>query len=142
VVDDQGNDVPKGTLGELLLRGPVTMDGYWNNAEATSKTIVDGWVSTGDIARQDEEGYFYIVDRKKDMFISGAENVYPAEIEHLLRSHPDSREVAVIGVPDSKGGEVGMAYIVLKPGAQMDTDAVRAFCEGKLAKYKIPKHAR
>ncbi len=135
VVDDQGNDVPKGTLGELLLRGPVTMDGYWNNAEATSKTIVDGWVSTGDIARQDEEGYFYIVDRKKDMFISGAENVYPAEIEHLLRSHPDIREVAVIGVPDSKWGEVGMAYIVLKPGAQMDTDAVRTFCEGKLAKY-------
>lgn len=142
IVDDQGKNLPRGTPGELLLRGPVTMDGYWNNADATAKTIVDGWVSTGDIARQDDEGYFYIVDRKKDMFISGAENVYPAEIEHLLRSHPDIREVAVIGVPDSKWGEVGLAYIVLKPGAQMDTDAVRAFCEGKLAKYKIPKHAR
>lgn len=142
IVDDQGNDVAVGSPGELLLRGPVTMDSYWNNADATSKTIVDGWVYTGDIARKDDDGYFYIVDRKKDMFISGAENVYPAEIEQLLRSHPDIQEVAVIGVPDSKWGEVGMAYIVLKPGTQMDTDAVHAFCDGKLAKFKIPKHAR
>jgi fatty-acyl-CoA synthase len=142
IVDDHGKDVTAGEAGELLLRGTVCMNGYWNNPEATAKTVIDGWVYTGDIARKDEEGYFYIVDRKKDMFISGAENVYPAEVEHVLRRHPDVREVAVIGVPDEKWGEVGMAYIVLKPGTTMDTEQMRSFCDGQLARYKIPKHAR
>lgn len=142
IVDDHGREVGHGQTGELLLRGPVCMNGYWNNPEASAKTMVDGWVYTGDIARRDDEGFFYIVDRKKDMFISGAENVYPAEIEKVLRNHPDIREVAVVGVPDPKWGEVGMAYIVLKPGATMDVDTMRAYCDGQLARYKIPKYAR
>jgi fatty-acyl-CoA synthase len=142
IVDDLGNEVTNGEAGELLLRGTVCMNEYWNHPEATAQTIVDGWVHTGDVARCDDEGYFYIVDRKKDMFISGAENVYPAEVEKVLRTHPDIREVAVVGVPDPTWGEVGMAYIALKPGTRMDLAAMQAFCNGQLARYKIPKYVR
>ncbi|MFN2373198.1 MAG: class I adenylate-forming enzyme family protein, partial [Cyclonatronaceae bacterium] len=114
--------------------------GYWNNDMATAETIRNGWLHTGDIVRRDAEGYFYVVGRKKDMFISGAENVYPAEIEHFLRTHPLIREVAVIGVPDSKWGEVGRAFIVAEPGEKLTSEDIRDFCEGNLARYKIPKH--
>ncbi len=142
IVDNDSTDVPVGTPGELILRGPVMMDGYWNNPEATAETIRNGWLHTGDIVTRDEEGYFRIVDRKKDMYISGAENVYPAEIEHFLRTHPSILEVAVIGVPDTKWGEVGMACIVLKPHMTLTAEEVFAFCEGQLARYKLPKHVR
>jgi fatty-acyl-CoA synthase len=142
VVDNDDRDVSDGEPGELILRGPVMMDGYWNNPQATADTIRDGWLHTGDIVIRDSEGYFRIVDRKKDMYISGAENVYPAEIEHFLRTHPSIQEVAVFGVPDAKWGEVGMACIVLKPHATLTAEEVFAFCDGQLARYKLPKHVR
>jgi fatty-acyl-CoA synthase len=142
VVDDAGNDVGDDAHGELILRGPVCMKGYWNNEEATTATIREGWLHTGDIVRRDAEGYFYVVDRKKDMYISGAENVYPAEIEHFLRTHPAVRDVAVIGVPDAKWGEAGMAFIVLHDAAGATSEELISFCNGQLARYKIPRHFR
>lgn len=142
VVDDQGKETATNEPGELLLRGPACMKGYWNNEEATARTIVDGWLHTGDIVRKDEEGYFYVMDRKKDMFISGAENVYPAEVEHTLRLIKGVREVAVIGVPDPKWGESGMAFIVCDEDASLTEDAIITFCKERMAKYKIPKHIR
>lgn len=142
VVDDEGWDVDHNERGELVLRGPVCMKGYWNNPQATASTIKNGWLHTGDIVTRDEEGYFYVVDRKKDMYISGAENVYPAEIEHFLRTHEAVREVAVIGVPDEKWGESGMAFVVLHDGKALSGADLIAYCNGKLAKYKIPKHIR
>jgi fatty-acyl-CoA synthase len=140
VVDDNGADVADEAVGELLLRGPVCTPGYWNNPEATSAAIQDGWLRTGDLVRRDEDGYYYVVDRKKDMFISGAENVYPAEIEHFLRSHPAVESVAVVGVPDDKWGEVGKAFVVLREGAAVTAEDILLFCKGNLAKYKIPKY--
>lgn len=140
IVDDGGRDLPAGEVGELLLRGPMCMPGYWNNPDATAATIRDGWLHTGDLVRCDEEGFHYVVDRKKDMFISGAENVYPAEIEHYLRTFPAVLSVAVIGVPDEKWGEVGKAFVVLKPGASASETEILEFCRGNLAKYKIPKY--
>ena len=140
VVDDSGREVSINEIGELWLKGPVCTPGYWNNEEATKKSIQDGWMKTGDLVRRDDERYFYIVDRKKDMFISGAENVYPAEIEHFLRTHPNVKEVAVIGVPDAKWGEVGKACIVRHDESNDSEEDFRAFCIGNLAKYKIPKY--
>lgn len=140
IVDDADNDLPAGEVGELLLRGPVCTPGYWNNPAATAETIRDGWLHTGDLVRRDEEGYFYVVDRKKDMFISGAENVYPAEVEHFLRTHPDVENAAVIGVSDDTWGEVGKAFIVLNEDAATDADDILAYCRGNLAKFKIPKY--
>lgn len=140
VVDDDDNDLPPGEVGELILRGPVRTPGYWNNPEASAETIRDGWLHTGDLVRRDKEGYFYVVDRKKEMFISGAENVYPAEIEHFLRTHPDVENAAVIGVPDETWGEVGKAFIILREGATAGAADILAFCRGNLAKFKIPKY--
>jgi fatty-acyl-CoA synthase len=140
VVDDEGRDCADGEVGELLLRGPVCTPGYWNNPAATEAAFTNGWLRTGDLVRRDDEGYFFVVDRKKDMFISGAENVYPAEIEHFLRAHPDVEAVAVTGVPDERWGEVGKAWIVLREGAATTQEDILAFCEGKLARYKIPRY--
>jgi len=140
IVDDNNNELGNDQVGELALRGPVCTPGYWNNPEATAAAIKDGWFHTGDLVRRDAEGYYYVVDRKKDMFISGAENVYPAEVEHFLRTHPAIREVAVVGVQDEKWGEVGKAFVVLKREMKLSVDDVLAFCSGNLAKYKIPKH--
>lgn len=139
IMDEKGKEVPPGEAGELLLRGPVCMAGYWNNPEATAKTIRDGWLYTGDIVRCDEEGFFYVVDRKKDMYISGAENVYPAEVEHVIRKMDGIREAAVIGVPDEKWGEAGKAYIVMEEGRNVTVDEVKNFCFANLAKYKVPR---
>ncbi len=127
-------------VGELWLKSPVVTPGYWRNEEATRKSITDGWFHTGDMVMKDEDGYYYVVDRKKNMFISGGENVYPAEVEKFLYTHPGIKEVAVIGVPDEKWGEVGTAYIVLNPDHQIKDDEILKYCKGKLAKYKIPKH--
>jgi fatty-acyl-CoA synthase len=140
IVDDRERDVETGMPGELLLRSPVVTPGYWNNPGATAETIREGWFHTGDVVVRDKEGYYFVVDRKKDMFISGAENVYPAEVERVLYGHPAVSEAAVVGVPDEKWGETGAAFLVLKPGAEADAAEMRAFCAGHLAKYKIPMH--
>ncbi|NHJ14463.1 MAG: long-chain fatty acid--CoA ligase [Candidatus Thorarchaeota archaeon] len=140
IVDDKGTPISDGSVGELLLKGPHIFSGYWNEPEETRKTIEpDGWVHTGDLAVRDEEGFYSIVGRKKDMFISGGENVYPTEIEELLYQHPLILEAAVIGIPHEKWGEVGKAVIVLKPGRHLTGEEVRQYLEDKLAKYKIPK---
>ena len=140
VIDGEGRDCAVDEVGELVLRGPTCTAGYWNNPEATAHSLRDGWLHTGDLVRRDSEGYFYVVGRKKDMFISGAENVYPAEVEQYLRTHPAIREVAVIGVPDSKWGEVGKAFIVTTSGEALDIEALKQFCRKGLARYKTPHH--
>src|SRR5690606_13163043 len=122
-VDDDNQPLPPGQIGELVLKGPSYCSGYFNNPEASAAAVdSDGWFHTGDVAYCDEEWYFYIVDRKKDMFISGGENVYPAEIEQALYKHPAILMCAVIGVPDPKWGEVGKACVVLKPGQQTSAE--------------------
>lgn len=140
IVDDEEKEVKKGEVGELLLKGPSVTTGYWRNPEATKENLKNGWFYTGDLVREDDEEFLYVVDRKKNMFISGGENVYPAEIEKFLYTHPAIQEVAVIGIPDEKWGEVGKAFIKLKEGFSYDVLEFRKFCEGNLAKYKIPKY--
>jgi fatty-acyl-CoA synthase len=139
VWDENGNDTKPDEVGELMLKGPVVMKEYWNNPEQTEASFTDGWFHTGDLARKDDDGYFYIVERKKDMLISGGENVYPAEVEEVILAHPKIGEVGVIGVPDEKWGESVCAIVVTLPNQTLTADEVREFCAGKLAKYKIPK---
>jgi fatty-acyl-CoA synthase len=140
IVDREGIDLPQGEMGELLIRGPGVTPGYWQLPDVTAATITpEGWLHSGDVARCDEEGYYYIVDRWKDMYISGGENVYPAEVENVLFYHPAIADVAVIGIPDAKWGEVGKAVIVLEPGNPVTEAEILAFCQERLAKYKIPK---
>lgn len=140
VVDEQGRDVPPGEVGELWIKGPAISPGYWNRPEINAESFTDGWFRTGDAARVDADGHFYIVDRWKDMFISGGENVYPAEIENVLFQLPEIAEAAVIGVADERWGEVGCAFIVLKPGQTLEAEAVIRHCRANLAGFKIPKH--
>ena len=140
IVDDEGHQVKQGEVGEFLLKGPSVTPSYWNNKEATNCAITDGWFSTGDLVKKDDEGYIYVVDRKKNMYISGGENVYPAEIERLLYTHPLVKEVAVIGVPNEKWGESGKAFIVTS--GDVSEEEIIKFCDGKLARYKIPKHVQ
>ncbi|WP_298728186.1 long-chain fatty acid--CoA ligase [uncultured Ferrovibrio sp.] len=141
VVGDDGKPLPAGQSGELQVRGPGVTPGYWNNPAATEAAFTrDGWLKTGDVARRDEDGYYYIVDRIKDMYISGGENVYPAEVEVVIYKFPGVLECAVLGVPDEKWGEVGCAYILPRPGESIDPEALRAFCRQNLAAYKVPKY--
>jgi len=123
----------------MQVRGPHVMAGYWDNPEATAAAIENGWYSTGDVARADESGFFYIVDRSRDMIISGGLNVYPAEIEAVIHEHPDVREVAVIGVPDEKWGEAVKAVVVARPGAAVDSEAIVEHCRTRMAGYKKPR---
>jgi fatty-acyl-CoA synthase len=140
VMDDQKNFLGPNQVGELVLKGPSYCSGYYNNVEATTKALDElGFFHTGDLAKYDREGYFYIVDRKKDMFISGGENVYPAEIEKVLYQHPSVYMCAVVGMPDPKWGEVGVVCVVLKPGTQASQEELLAFMEDRLARFKIPK---
>lgn len=139
IVDDEGATLPANAVGELLIRGPNITPGYWNNPEATAKSFSGDWLRTGDAARMDDEGFIYIVDRWKDMYISGGENVYPAEIENVLYQLPEVAEAAIIGVPSERWGETGMAILVLKPGATLGADAVIAHCLANLAKFKVPQ---
>ncbi|WP_367388753.1 class I adenylate-forming enzyme family protein [Lewinella sp. LCG006] len=139
IIDELGQEVPPNTGGELLLRGPMVTPGYWENPEATAKAIVDGWFHTGDRVREDEEGYLYVEDRIKNMFISGGENVYPAEIERVLLAHPSVAEAVVIGVPDTKWGEVGCAFVVQQADQAIDTTQLSDYCREHLAKFKVPK---
>lgn len=134
-------DVEPGEPGEVIIKGPNVTPGYWNAPGATASAFTDdGWFRSGDIAHVDDEGYFYIVDRVKDMFISGGENVYPAEVEGAIFEHPAVAEVAVVGVPDARWGEVGRAFVVTAPGAALDLAELRTFLAARLAKYKIPMY--
>ncbi|MEE8400071.1 MAG: long-chain fatty acid--CoA ligase, partial [Desulfobacterales bacterium] len=139
IVDDAGNDVPIGETGELWVKGPGIIKGYWNNPEANASSFTDGWLHTGDAARQDDEGFYYIVDRTKDMYISGGENVYPAEVEDVLYQIEGIVEAAVIGVADERWGETGRAIVVLAEGSDLTEDDIVSYCAGRLAKFKLPK---
>ena len=138
IVDGDGHDCGPNEIGELWVAGPNITPGYWNRPDATAAGFEGRWLKTGDAARTDDEGYVYIVDRWKDMYISGGENVYPAEIENVLYQLPQVAEAAIIGVPNEKWGEVGLAVIVLKPGMTIDRATVVGHCVGQLAKFKIP----
>jgi long-chain acyl-CoA synthetase len=139
VVDDEGLDLPTGEVGEIVIRGHNLMKGYWNRPDATAEAIRDGWFHSGDMAKVDEDGYFFIVDRKKDMIIRGGYNVYPREIEEVLYEHPAVREAAVVGVPhDELGEEIGAA-VALKDGAEVTTDELRQHVKGQVAAYKYPR---
>ncbi|WP_203291252.1 AMP-binding protein [Maricaulis parjimensis] len=140
IVDANGQDCPIGEAGELWLRGPGVFKGYWRRPEANEGAFSDGWFKTGDIAISDAEGYHWLVDRKKDMFISGGENVYPAEIEAALCGHPDVAECAIVGVADERWGEVGHAFIVTRSGHDATAEAFMGWLDGRLARYKLPRH--
>lgn len=140
IVDDNGNELGPNQVGELWLKSPVVTPGYWRKPIETQNSITDGWFHTGDMVMKDEEGYFFVVDRKKNMFISGGENVYPAEIERFLLTNSKIKEVAVIGVENEKWGEVGSAFIVLNENENMTQEEIKNYCLGNLAKYKIPKY--
>jgi fatty-acyl-CoA synthase len=139
VVDEDGQDVTADEVGELWVRGPNVTPGYWERPQANEDSFTDGWLHTGDAARIDADGYVFIVDRWKDMYISGGENVYPAEVEQVLFHHPNVLDVAVIGVADEKWGEVGMAVVVPRDPESFDGEELLRFCDDKLARYKIPK---
>ena len=137
-LDDGETDVPVGETGELLVKGPQVMKGYWNKPDATAETLTDGWLHTGDIAKMDEEGYFYIVDRKKDMIICGGYNVYPRDIEEVFFEHPKVVEAAAVGVPHPKRGEQVKVFVVLKEGETGTEEEFIEYCKDKLATYKLP----
>ncbi|MBX5448973.1 acyl-CoA synthetase [Thermogemmatispora sp.] len=139
IVDEQDRDVAPGEVGELVLAGPHVCSGYWRRPQETAEATRGGWWHTGDLARCDEEGYYYIVGRKKDLFISGGENVYPAEVEAVLLAHPGVAEAAVIGRPDPRWGEVGLAIVVPRVPGGLRAEELLAFCGERLARYKIPK---
>ncbi|EJC83449.1 acyl-CoA synthetase (AMP-forming)/AMP-acid ligase II [Rhizobium leguminosarum bv. trifolii WSM2297] len=138
IVDEEGRDVGEGGIGELWLRGPAVTPGYWNKPLETAAAFTDGWYRTGDLGRREANGFYRIVDRLKDMYISGGENVYPAEVEAALASHPDILDVAVVGIPDARWGECGIAYVVLRPGAAATGEAIAGHCAARLAAFKRP----
>jgi long-chain acyl-CoA synthetase len=142
LVDQEMHDVATGDVGELIFKGPNASPGYWELEEETAEAICDGWLFTGDLAYQDREGFFYIVSRKKELIISGGYNVYPREIEDILMQHSGILEAAVIGVKDPALGEVPKAFVVLKPGIQMDAEELKGFCKKNLARYKVPRHVK
>lgn len=139
LADDDFNEVGPNEPGELWVKSPSSFSGYWNRPEETTAAFKDGWVTVGDVAKRDEDGFIYIVDRKKDMVITGGVNVYPREIEECLFGHPAISDIAVIGVPDDKWGERLRAFIVPNEGQSIDAESVASFCEGKLSSYKVPK---
>ncbi len=139
IVDDKDNDLPPGQMGEIVLRGEVVMKGYWKNPEASAETLRGGWLHTGDLGIMDDKGYVYILDRAKDMIISGGENIYSREIEDVIVKHPAVLEVAVIGVPDERWGESVKAIVSLKEGKKTTEEEIINFCKEYLASYKKPK---
>ncbi len=138
IVDDQMKKIPKGQPGELMVKGPGVMKKYYKNPEATKLTVVDGWLCTGDVAKLDEDGFIWLVDRKKDVIITGGENIYPVEIEDFLQGHPKIRDVAVIGLPSLRLGEISTAIIMVKSGQQLTKEAIITFCKA-LPRYKRPR---
>jgi long-chain acyl-CoA synthetase len=140
VVDDSGKEVQTGQKGELVARGANIMRGYWNSAQETDRSFRDGFFRTGDVGYQDANGYFYILDRLKDMIVTGGENVYSGEVEAVIYTHPAVREVAVFGIPDPKWGEIVKAIVILKPGKTLTADELIAYCRQSLANYKVPRN--
>jgi acyl-CoA synthetase (AMP-forming)/AMP-acid ligase II len=142
IVDAQNEDLPSGKVGEILIKGPTIFKGYWGKPEATVESMKNGWFHTGDLGRFDEEGYLYVVDRKKEMVIRGGENVYCIEVENVLCQHPKIAEVAVTGAQDSIYGEVVKAAVVLKEGMQAFESEIQEFCKKYLADYKVPQYIK
>ena len=143
IVDENGRVVSRGEPGELCTRGYSVMHGYWGDVEKTHEAIdPEAWMHTGDLATMDDEGYVNIVGRIKDMVIRGGENLYPREIEEFLYRHPQVQDVQVVGVPDEKYGEELCAWIIAKPGQSVTEDDIRAFCQGQIAHYKVPRYIR
>ena len=140
VVDDSDHEIAQGEVGEIVIRGPNVMKGYWQRPDATAEAIRDGWFHSGDLARVDEDGYFYIVDRKKDLIIRGGYNIYPREIEEVLYEHPAVAEAAVIGLPHAALGEEVGAAVALKPGVTVSAEELRDYVKGQVAAYKYPRH--
>jgi fatty-acyl-CoA synthase/long-chain acyl-CoA synthetase len=139
IVDENGNELGSNQPGELITRGPHMMKGYWQRPDETKKTIVGGWLHTGDMAQIDQDGYIYLIDRKKDMIISGGMNIYSAEVEHILSQHPGVNEVIVIGLPDEKWGEIVCGIVVRKSGTQVNEEELIKFAGERLSSYKKPK---
>jgi long-chain acyl-CoA synthetase len=139
IVDAEGAEVPRNTVGEIVVRGANVMQGYWNKPAETAQALRDGWLYTGDGAYMDDNGYLFIVDRLKDMIVSGGENVYSAEVENVLSRHPDVAQCAVIGIPDARWGEAVHAVVVLRPGCESSEERLRAHCRQFIAGYKCPK---
>jgi len=139
IMDERGRFAKPGEIGEIVVRGSIMMKEYWQDPVKTEETIKNGFLHTGDLARMDEDGFFYLAGRAGDMYISGGENVYPAEVEMILKTHPDIEEVAVVGVPDEKWGETGHAFVIKKPESALNDIDVIAICKGKLSKYKWPR---
>jgi acyl-CoA synthetase (AMP-forming)/AMP-acid ligase II len=139
LLDDSGHDVAHGEVGQITVRSINNMAEYWNLPEQTAETLVDGWVRTGDMARQDEEGFYYLVDRKKDVIITGAFNVYPKEVEDVLYLHPAVAQCAAVGVPDEEWGEAIKAFVVLRPDQTTTPDELIELCKANLASYKKPR---
>jgi long-chain acyl-CoA synthetase len=139
VVDESGKEVQTGQKGEVVARGANIMRGYWNNAQETDRVFRNGFFRTGDVGYQDAAGYFFILDRLKDMIVTGGENVYSGEVEAVIYTHPAVREVAVFGIPDPKWGEIVKACVVLKPGKTLTADELIAYCRRSLANYKVPR---
>jgi long-chain acyl-CoA synthetase len=142
ILDDADHALAAGEVGEVCVRGPNVMQGYYRVPEETAATLRGGWLHTGDMGRLDEEGYLYIVERKKDLIIRGGFNIYPREVEDVLYAHPAVAEAAVVGLRDSLMGEEVLAYVALKPGATTDEATLLTFCQSRLAKYKSPRHIR
>jgi len=134
--------LPPGEVGELIIKGPQVMKGYWNLPEQTAQTLRNGWLHTGDMGRMDEDGYFYIVDRKKDMIIAGGYNIYPREVEEVLYDHPKVQEAVVAGIPDEYRGETVKAYLVMKEGQTATEEEIISFCKERMAPYKVPKRVQ
>jgi len=139
LVDEKDEDVPAGERGEVIMRGPFVMSGYWGREEATASAMKGGWFHTGDIATVDDDGYYFIVDRKKDLIIRGGYNVYPREVEEAIYEHPAVREVAVVGLPHEELGQEVGAAISLKPGMEATPDEIKAFAKERVAAYKYPR---
>jgi acyl-CoA synthetase (AMP-forming)/AMP-acid ligase II len=139
IVDSEDRELPRGETGEIIMRGPQMMKAYWNMRDASAEALRNGWLHTGDIGMMDGEGYVYVLDRIKDMIVSGGENVYPREVESVLLGHPAIADAAVIGVPDETFGEAVAAVVALRPGSSMKTQEMIDYCRGKLGGYKIPR---
>jgi long-chain acyl-CoA synthetase len=139
VVDEQDRELPPGEIGEMAIRGASVMQGYWKLPKETARALKNGWLHTGDMGRRDNDNYFYIVDRKIDLIVSGGENVYPVEVENVISAHPNVLEVAVIGVPDDNWGEAVKAIVVARKGAQISPTEIIEFCRDKIARFKTPK---
>ncbi len=138
-VDDDSKEMPLGESGEILIKGPQVTSGYFNRPEATAETIRDGWLYTGDIGYMDDDGYLFIVDRKKDMIIAGGYNIYPRDIDEVLFGHPKVQEACAVGVPHEYRGETVKAFVVVRPGESLTAEELDAYCREKLAAYKVPK---